>query len=124
MRSYGAVRELDPAPGQTASLMQPVGAVRFAQNWSLGFVKSQIDAHARQSWSPISLHTAWRQHRDEVAPWFRESSKETFQYGCERTANALANWNASRKGKRAGRRVGFPRFRKRGRNDSAAYTSA
>lgn len=124
MRIYGAVRELAPSDAQCCLLSQAVGSVRFAQNWALGFVKDQMIARARQSWSSISLHTAWRQHRAEVAPWYTESSKETFQYGCERAALALGNWNASRKGQRAGRKTGFPRFRRRGCNDSAAYTGA
>lgn len=124
MRIYGAVRELRPSDVQCGLLFQAVGSVRFAQNWALGFVKGQLAVHARQSWSSISLHTAWREHRDEAAPWYGESSKETFQFGCERAARALANWNASRNGKRAGRKSGFPKFRRRGRNDSAAYTGA
>ena len=121
---YAAVRELAPTSGQAADLLRAVGSVRFAQNWALGFVKFQMENHAKQSWSSISLHTAWRENRSDVAPWFGECSKENFQYGCERASIALGNWSDSRKGKRGGRKVGFPRFRKRGCNDSAAYTDA
>jgi putative transposase len=124
MRTYGAVRELAPTEDQSASLCQAVGAVRFAQNWALSFIKEKLENKEEQSWSSISLHTAWRQHRDSIAPWYTENSKETYQYGCERAANALSNWHKSKKGVRKGKRVGFPRFRKRGHNDSVGYSAA
>lgn len=87
-------------------------------------VKQSLETGVQMSWTSIGLHTTWRQIRDEHAPWFREVSKECFQYGAERASLALTNWNASRKGKRAGRKVGFPRFRKRGTNDSVKFTAA
>ncbi len=123
-RVYGAVRELDPTKDQASGLLRAVGSVRKAQNKILEFVKDQLENHAQQSWSSISLHTVWREHREDWAPWYSESSKENFQYGAERASMALANWSASRKGKRGGRKVGFPRFRRKGCNDSAAYTAA
>ena len=44
--------------------------------------------------------------------------------GLERLALALKNWSTSRKGERAGRPVGFPRFNKRGRGrPSVAFTT-
>jgi putative transposase len=121
---YGVVRELDPRAHQLTGLRQAVGASRFAQNAVLARVRDAIDIGTPMSWSAISLHTLWRQIRSELAPWYGEVSKEAFQSGCERAANALANWNSSRKGKRAGRKVGFPRFRKRGSNDSVTFTAA
>lgn len=124
MRTYGVVRELVPIDAQQEQLRGAVGAVRFAQNWAVRFVKAKMDAKEQQSWSAISLHAAWRAHRNEVAPWYSECSKETFQFGCERAARALSNWDASKKGKRQGKPMGFPRFRKRGHNDSVGYSAA
>lgn len=124
MRHYGIVREASPTPGQSEELLRAVGAVRFAQNWALDLVKSQLASGEPQSWSSYSLEAAWRRHRSEVAPWYSEVSKETFQYGCNRAAIALKNFSESEKGVRKGKKSRFPRFRKQGHNDSACFTSA
>ena len=57
------------------------------------------------SWTSISLHTTWRQIRDEQAPWYAEVSKECFQYGAERASLALANWISSRRQSEPGGRL-------------------
>jgi len=124
VRSFGVVRRLAPTQDQLEQLGRSLGACRFAQNTLLATVKQRLEAGTKMSWTSISLHTTWRQIRDERAPWYSEVSKECFQYGAERASLALANWNASRKGKRAGRKIGFPRFRKRGSNDSVKFTTA
>ena len=51
-------------------------------------------------------------------------AKEAFSAGLDQLARALKNFSDSRKGKRKGRRVGFPRFKKRGKaRDSFWYTT-
>lgn len=124
MRSFGVVRRIAPTDEQQAQLGRSLGACRFAQNALLAMVKQSLETGTQMSWTSISLHTTWRQIRDEQAPWYAQVSKECFQYGAERASLALANWNASKKGKRVGRKVGFPRFRKRGSNDSVKFTAA
>ena len=47
-------------------------------------------------------------------PWWRDVSKEAFSSGIRDAVRAYWNWMDSLKGKRAGPRVGFPRFRKKG----------
>lgn len=74
-KSFAAVREIDPTSEQIAVLQRNVGAVRFAQNWCLNFVKDQLSSKTKQSWSSISLHTAWREHREEVAHSNRASEQ-------------------------------------------------
>lgn len=123
-RYYAAVRELDPTPEQAERLRSAVGAVRKAQNWAIGFVKEQMEKGNKQSWTQFSLQNGWYENRDEVAPWHKENSKETYQYGCERAAAGLRNWSDSKRGKRKGKKVGFPKFRKRGHNDSVGFQSA
>jgi putative transposase len=51
-----------------------------------------------------------------VAPWWGEVSKEAFNTGLDGLARGLKNWAASRTGRRAGRPVGFPRFKSRRRS--------
>lgn len=50
------------------------------------------------------------------APWWREVERRAFVTGFQNADAAWKNWLDSRSGKRAGRRVGFPRFKKRGRS--------
>ena len=63
-----------------------------------------------------SLRNEWNRIKHAVAvaedgtPWWEENSKEAYASGCQALANALENWSASRKGRRKGPRVGFPRF--------------
>lgn len=65
------------------------------------------------SWKASRLGTLWNQVKDEVAPWWREVSMHAFRSGIVDAAQALENWPKSRSGERRGRRVGFPRFKKR-----------
>jgi putative transposase len=68
------------------------------------------------SWSLPALRKAWNAAKDEVAPWWRDYSKEAFNTGLDALARALQNWSHSRGGTRAGRPVGFPRFKSRRRS--------
>ncbi|HEY6576034.1 MAG TPA: transposase, partial [Mycobacterium sp.] len=69
-----------------------------------------------------SLRNEWNRIKHAVAvaedgtPRWEENSKEAYASGCQALANALENWSASRKGRRKGPRVGFPRFRSKRRS--------
>lgn len=116
---------LDPTPGQAAALASHCGAARFAFNWGLAQVKANLGQREAEktygvpeeqltpllSWSMYSLRKRWNTAKSEVAPWWADNSKEAYACGLERLAAALKNWGASRKGKRAGRPAGFPRFK-------------
>jgi IS605 OrfB family transposase len=105
------------------------GAARVAHNWALARVKAVMDQRAAErtygvpdsqltesiSWTLASLRKAWNSAKEDVAPWWRECSKEAFNTGLDTLARALKNWADSRSGKRAGRPVGFPRFKSRRR---------
>ncbi|WFE54735.1 IS607 family element RNA-guided endonuclease TnpB [Micromonospora sp. WMMD1155] len=71
------------------------------------------------SWSLPALRKTWNTAKHEVAPWWRECSKEAFNTGLDALARALRNWADSRSGKRAGRAVGFPRFKSRRRTTAS-----
>ena len=47
--------------------------------------------------------------------WWRENSKEAYRSGLRWLAEALSNWSKSRRGKRKGARVGFPKFKSKDR---------
>jgi putative transposase len=106
-----------------------VGARRFAFNWGLALVKERLEARRQGEdvevpWTLPALRREWNRAKETVAPWWRENSKEAYSSGLAGLADALKNWSDSRKGRRNGRRVGFPRFKKKGRcRESVCFTT-
>src|SRR5262249_11275551 len=94
-------------------------------NWGLARVKAVMDQRAAErsygiaadqltpalSWTLPALRREWNQAKQQVAPWWRECSKEAFNTGLDQLARARKGWSDSRGGQRAGRPVGFPRFK-------------
>jgi putative transposase len=120
---------LDPTPVQERELASHCGAARFAYNWALAAVKANLDQRQAErcydigedaptpalGWSLPALRRVWNQAKQQVAPWWRECSKEAFNTGLDGVARGLKNWSDSRNGKRAGRKMGFPRFKSKRR---------
>ncbi|WP_051300008.1 IS607 family element RNA-guided endonuclease TnpB [Actinomadura rifamycini] len=116
---------LDPGVEAERALEMQCGAARFAFNWALSRVKANQDQREAErsygitgtdltpsaSWSPYTLRKAFNQVKDQVAPWWRECSKEAYNTGFAGAATALRNWDDSRKGRRKGPRAGFPKFK-------------
>jgi len=61
--------------------------------------------------------------KDVVAPWWRENSKEAYNTGLDALARGLDAWGKSRKGERAGKAVGFPRFKTARARRSVRFTT-
>ncbi|MEV0087286.1 IS607 family element RNA-guided endonuclease TnpB [Saccharopolyspora sp. NPDC050642] len=128
---------MDPNPGQESALRSHCGAQRFAFNWALGCIKAKVDQRKAEasygldgdeltpsvSWSAYSLRKDWNQVKDAVAPWWQENSKEAYSSGLANLAAALKNWGDSNKGRRKGRKVGFPRFKGRRAGLSCRFTT-
>ena len=112
---------LDPTPAQERLMLSHAGAARFAYNAGLAHVKAALEAGEKPEWSFYSLQHWWNANKDVLAvdsdgvPWWRENSKEAANTGLRSLASALLNWSKSRKGKRKGRRVGFPKFKSKNR---------
>ncbi|MFR9781075.1 IS607 family element RNA-guided endonuclease TnpB, partial [Micromonospora sp. MS34] len=120
-------------PGQERDVLAHAGAARVAHNWALARIKAVTDQRAAErtygvpheqlteslSWSLAGLRKAWNGAKTEVAPWWSEVSKEAFNTGLDALARGLKNWSESRSGKRAGRPVGFPRFKSRRRTTAS-----
>ncbi|MCP3785504.1 IS607 family element RNA-guided endonuclease TnpB [Micromonospora sp. A3M-1-15] len=130
MKTIQAYRfALDLTPGQERDVLAHAGAARVAHNWALAWVRAVMDQRAAErtygipdrrltpavSWSLPALRKAWNAAKHNVAPWWAECSKEAFNTGLDALARALKNWSDSRTGNRAGRPVGFPRFKSRRR---------
>ncbi|GAB3558925.1 putative transposase [Actinopolyspora lacussalsi] len=128
---------LDPDSQQEDQLRSHCGAQRFAYNWGLARVKAVMDQRKAEasygipaeeltpsiSWSACSLRRDWNAAKDEVAPWWGENSKEAYATGLANLADALGNWHQSRTGKRAGKTVGFPRFKGKRHTWSCRFTT-
>ena len=112
---------LAPTPAQERLMLSHAGAARFAYNAGLAHVKAALEAGERPEWSFYSLRRWWNANKDVLAvnkdgtPWWRENSKCAADTGLEALSKGLLNWSKSRKGKRKGRRVGFPKFKAKAR---------
>ncbi|MFB4297105.1 IS607 family element RNA-guided endonuclease TnpB [Actinomadura sp. NTSP31] len=116
---------LDPTPRQERVLRSHAGAARFAWNWGLAACRDRYDAEGKW-WSGIELHRLWNQVKktDPALEWWGEHSKCVYQEAFRDLDRALREFVASRNGVRKGRRLGFPRFKKRGRcRDSFRFGS-
>lgn len=113
MKVHQAFRfELDPNDRQRGVLASHAGAARYAWNWGLERCKRALDEGKRTPSAP-ALHREWNASKREHAPWWVEVSKSAPQEAFRNLGKALAAFFDSRSGKRAGPRVGFPRFKRK-----------
>ncbi len=127
---------LDPTAEQSVSLARHFGARRKAYNWTVATLKADIEAwHAAGTETATPslrlLRKRWNTVKDDVCVnaetgvvWWPECSKEAYADGIRGAVDAYWNWQSSRAGKRAGKRVGFPRFKRKGRDiDRVCFTT-
>jgi putative transposase len=116
---------LDPAPAQERMLRSHAGAARFAWNWGLARCQERYQAEGRW-YSGRELHKLWNAAKkaDPGLAWWGENSKCVYQEAFRDLDRALRDFIASKKGQRKGKRLGFPRFKKRGRcRDSFRFST-
>jgi putative transposase len=127
---------LDCTPAQAACLGRQFGGRRYARNWAVRTLKNDLARYreaGQETGKPslASLRKRWNQAKDTECldretgeAWWPQVSKEAFADGIKAAADGYWNWQASRAGKRAGKRVGFPRFAKKGRDpDRVTFTT-
>jgi putative transposase len=116
---------LDPSVAQERALRSHAGAARFGWNW--GLAKCQERYAAEGKWySAADLHRLWNAQKkaDPALAWWAENSKCAYQEAFRDLDRALRDFTASRAGGRKGRRLGFPRFKKRGKcRDSFRFST-
>src|SRR3984957_14051264 len=116
---------LDPAPAQERALRSHAGAARFAWNW--GLAKCSARYRAERKWySAAELHKLWNAEKkaDPGLAWWAENSKCAYQEALRDLDRALKDFIKSKKGERKGKRLGFPKFKKRGKcRDSFRFGS-
>jgi putative transposase len=109
---------LAPTVEQEAFLRACTGASRFWFNHGLALVKERLDQRAAGNdvdvpWSYAGLCSQIpASDRARVAPWQREVVCGCYQAGFWALGDALRRFS---EGRREGRRVGFPRFKLKGR---------
>jgi putative transposase len=109
--------ELAPSAEQAVFLGACCGAARFWFNQALEEVKRRLDLRAAGDevsvpWSYHQLCSEFdREWRAERCDWRHEVVCGSYQGGFESLGLALENFS---EGRRAGRRAGFPRFRRKG----------
>lgn len=137
---------LDPTPAQVEILRRCAGNARLAFNFALAMKKdahqhwrdevdtlittglSEKDARARLKGTikvpnKPDVYKAFQHLRgdetqgiDGIAPWHAQIPTHVFQSAFQDADRAWKNWLDSYTGKRAGRRVGYPRFKKKFRS--------
>jgi putative transposase len=130
--------ELAPTEDQRVRLGQHAGLSRLVENFCLERVKAALDQREAEKtygvpdagltkvpWSAPALEAAWRAARPTRFPWFAESglSSRVPKEACRLRAAGLKNFFDSRSGKRKGRKVGFPGWRKRKHGGRFRYDS-
>jgi putative transposase len=116
---------LQPTPAQQRALRSHAGAARFAWNWGLAQCRERYAAEGRW-YSAAELHRLWNRVKkaDPALGWWAENSKCAYQEAFRDLDRALRDFVRSRNGQRRGRRLGFPRFKKRGRcKDSFRFST-
>lgn len=128
---------LDPTDAQAEMFRSHCGGQRFAYNFGLALIRANLDQRAAEGtygiladqltepvgWSAWSLRRAWNDAKNTRAPWWSENSKEAYSCGLADLATALSDWSSSKSGKRAGRRVAFPRFKGRRARLTCRFTT-
>ena len=127
---------LDCTAEQEACLRRQFGGRRYARNWAVRTLKEDITRYRETGEetavpSLAGLRRRWNQVKDTECTdagtgevWWPQISKEAFSDGIKAAVDAYWNWHSSRTGTCKGRRVGFPRFAKKGRDrDRVTFTT-
>ena len=115
--------ELDPTSRQANLLARAAGTARYAFNWGLNLARGLLGKKLPVPSAP-EFHRLWNVFKRENAPWWSEVSKCAPQEALRDLRCAFDNFFSSREGKRKGPKVGFPRYRKKGRDDRFRLTGA
>jgi putative transposase len=109
---------LRPTPEQERLLEACAGASRFFYNWGLDLVETRLRLRRAYGpsiavpWSYKELCSEFAKVKNGVAPWRSEVVVGSQQAGLEALGAGLQHFLH---GRRNGRRVGFPRYRRKGR---------
>jgi putative transposase len=119
---------LDATPSQLRRFTSHAGGARYAYNWGLARIAEALDARAAENAATgaavtkvpghFDLCRQWTLFKDDPANglhWVGENFVGTYQAALRDAAAAWKAFFDSRSGKRKGRVMGRPRFKKKGR---------
>ena len=106
---------LKPTAEQEALFGQHAGYARFAYNWALSEFRAGLEVG---EWlTDRTLRPRWNRVKSMIAPWGSELSQNAAKYAIIDFGQAAYSWEVSlqrvKAGQCSGRRVGFPRFKRR-----------
>lgn len=121
--------ELDPNGKQLTQLLKSAGIARFAWNWGL---EHRIRKYRANEGNARFTNFVWQNRdlnklKEKNFPWMCEVSKCVPQEALRNLSGAFDHFYAElRRAKEEGRKpkVGLPRFKKKGRNDSFRLTGS
>ena len=108
-----------PTDQQRQSLAQLFGCVRVVWNYALALCKQSTKKPKSAELQKLVITQA---KRTEERAWLSEVSNIPLQQSIADLETALKNFFESCKGKRKGRKVGYPKFKKRTSSQSARLT--
>ena len=112
--------ELDPNTHERILLAKHAGTARFAYNWGLAR-RIALWESEKKSTNAIEQHRELNVLKKVDLPWMYEVSKCAPQEALRDLDRAFQNFF---RGLKTGRKVGFPKFKKKGRHDSFRLTGA
>ncbi|MHA1965696.1 MAG: RNA-guided endonuclease InsQ/TnpB family protein [Candidatus Thorarchaeota archaeon] len=113
--------ELDPNNTQRSSLLQHAGVARFAFNWGLEhrITRFKNNQGAARFTDSMKQHKLLNSLKKTQFSWMYECSKCAPQEALRDLNRAFRNFY---RGMKTGKKIGFPRFKKRGVRDSFRLT--
>ena len=102
---------LNPTPEQETYFRKAAGTARFVYNWGLMVWKEHKAAHPGEAHGALALKKDFNALKGAQFPWVYEVAKDVAEGAFTNLAAALKNYFDSKKGKRKGKMVGFPRFK-------------
>ena len=111
-----------PTPRQQSDLARLFGCCRFVWNSALALVKSVPRGEKWPKNSELQRLVITQAKQESATAWLSAVSVVALQQSVIDLGTAFKNFFEYRQGKRKGRRVGFPRFKKRSSHQSARFT--
>src|SRR5436853_1329874 len=112
--------QLNPTPEQEQYFRKAAGTARFVYNWGLTEIKRALDAE-RVPESALDLKARFNALKREQFPWVYEVTKCAVEGAFRNLSAALKNFFASKRGQRKGKRMGFPKFKRKKRGYGSFY---
>ena len=102
---------LNPLPEQEHYFRKAAGTARFVYNWGLAEWQRHKTAHPGQEHGVMAIKKDFNARKGQQYPWVYAVAKDVAEGAFTNLSAALKNCFDSRNGKRAGTKVGFPRFK-------------